>query len=68
VSLAEHNEAIVGTSSLTMLEEVTQRLARSPDQNCQNLAEEVCSWVPEGISIQPEKKQSEKGKEWVPVN
>lgn len=67
VSQAEHNEAIIGTSSLTVLEELTNQLAKSPDDQCKNSAEEVCSWVPEGISIQPEKKPSEKGKGWVPA-
>jgi hypothetical protein len=66
VSQAEHNEAIIGASSLTGLEQLTQRLGVNPDENCRNSTDEVCSWVPEGISVQPEKKPN-KSKEWIPA-
>jgi hypothetical protein len=66
VSQAEHNEAIIGASSLVGLEQLTQRVGANPEENCRNSADEVCSWVPEGISIQPEKKPN-KGREWVPA-
>jgi hypothetical protein len=66
VSKAEHNEAIIAASSLEGIEELTQRVGANPDENCRNSAEEVCSWVPEGISVQPEKKPN-KSKEWVPA-
>jgi hypothetical protein len=66
VSQAEHNEAIIGASSLAKLEQLTQRLEANPEENCRDSAEEVCSWVPEGISVQPEKKPN-KNKEWIPA-
>ena len=61
---AEHNEAIVGTSSLAALDELTQGIEASPDENCRNSIEAVCSWVPEGISVQPERKSN---REWLPA-
>ena len=66
VSQAEHNEAILGASSLAGLEQLTQRLGANPDENCRNSNGEVCSWVPEGISVQPEKKPNT-SKEWIPA-
>ena len=66
VSQAEHNEAIIAASSLEGLEQLTQRVAANPDENCRNSTNEVCSWVPEGISVQPEKKPN-KSKEWIPA-
>lgn len=66
VSQAEHNEAIIAASSLQGIEELAQRVGTNPDENCRNSAEEVCFWVPEGISVQPEKKRN-KSKEWVPA-
>jgi hypothetical protein len=66
VSQAEHNEAIIGAASLAELEQLTQRVAANPDDDCGNSTNEVCSWVPEGISVQPEKKPN-KSKEWIPA-
>jgi len=66
VSRAEHDEAIIAATSLASLEQLTQRLEENPDEHCRKSTDEVCSWVPEGISVQPEKK-SNKSKQWVPA-
>jgi hypothetical protein len=67
VSQPEHNEAMIGASSLLAgLEQLTQKLTANPDENCRNSIGEVCSWMPEGISVQPEKKTN-KSKDWVPA-
>lgn len=66
VSQTEHNQAIIGATSLAALEQLTKKVEINPDGNCRNSTGEVCSWVPEGISVQPEKKPN-KGKEWIPA-
>jgi hypothetical protein len=65
VSPSEHNEAILGASSLPNLDLLTRTMESSPADNCKIQPEGSCSWVPEGISVQAEKK-GPKGA-WVPA-
>ena len=63
-SRTEHDEAILGASSPSDLDVLTRRVESSPAENCKVQAEGVCSWVPEGIGVQIERRN---GKNWVPV-
>ena len=64
VSQTEHDQAILGASSLEALEVLTQKVEFRPAENCKMQPEGICSWVPSGISIQAEKKT---GKKWIPA-
>ena len=65
VSQIEHDQAILGASSLQDLETLTQRVESSPAETCKTQREGICLWVPGGISVQAEKKT---GKQWVPAS
>jgi hypothetical protein len=65
VSPSEHNEAILGASSLPNLDLSTRTVESSPADNCKIQPEGSCSWVPEGISVQAEKKSPNGA--WVPA-
>ena len=67
VSQTEHDQAILGSSSLADLDALRRRVEESPAENCKIQPEGVCSWVPAGIAVQPEKKTSSSGKTWIPA-
>ena len=67
-SQTEHDQAILGASSLADLDTLMRRVESSPAENCKMQPEGFCSWVPDGISVQPEKKTVETGKTWVPAS
>jgi len=64
VSPSEHNAAVLSANSSEALNKLTNLVEESPAQNCGNQADATCSWIPEGISVQAEKKT---GKDWVPA-
>lgn len=64
VSHNEHDEAILGALSPAALDLLTQKLESSTAETCKAPAEGVCSWVPEGIGVQIERKN---GKNWIPA-
>jgi hypothetical protein len=66
-SQADHNQVILASSNLNELDALTQRVQANPAETCMKSAESFCSWVPEGISVQPEKLESARGKNWVPA-
>jgi hypothetical protein len=68
VSKTEHDQAILGASSLAELDTLTRRVEASPVENCKMQPEGICSWVPSGISVQPEKRTAETGKTWIPAS
>ena len=67
-SQTEHDQAILGASSLADLDTLMRRVESSPAENCKMQPEGFCSWVPDGISVQPEKKTVETDKTWVPAS
>ena len=67
VSQAEHDQAILGSPSLADLEALRKRVEDSPSENCKPQPAGVCSWVPAGIAVQPEKRISANGKTWIPA-
>jgi hypothetical protein len=66
VSPTEHDEATLGASSIANLDLLTNKVETNPAENCKTQAEGTCSWIPEGISVQPEKKNVE-SKAWTPA-
>ena len=64
VSPSEHNAAVLSANSSEALNKLTNLVEESPAQNCGNQGDAICSWIPEGISVQAEKKTS---KDWVPA-
>jgi hypothetical protein len=67
VSQTEHDQAILGSSSLADLDALRRKVEDSPAENCKVQPEGICSWVPAGIAVQPEKKTSSSGKTWIPA-
>lgn len=67
VSQADHNEAIIATSNLADLEDLTEKIEANPEMNCQRELQGICSWVPAGISVQPERREPQRSHQWVPA-
>lgn len=67
VSQADHDQVILAANDPGELDALTQRVQANPVENCTKSAESFCSWVPEGISVQPEKLESARRKNWVPA-
>lgn len=68
VSQTEHDQAILGSSSLADMDVLRQKVEASPAENCRIQPEGICAWVPGGIAVQPEKKTNSGGKAWIPVS
>ncbi len=64
VSAAEHDAVILAASSRENMEALTARVEADPSEACTASVQEICSWVPEGVSVQPERKR---GRKWVPA-
>ncbi len=64
VTPSEHDAVILAASSRAQMEGLTARVEASPSKACTESAQEVCSWVPEGVSVQPQKKR---GRKWIPA-
>ena len=67
LSQADHNEAIVAASNVTDLEDLTEKIQANPDMNCKPESQSTCSWVPAGISVQPERRNPQGRHHWVPA-
>jgi hypothetical protein len=67
VSQADHDMAIIAANDPTALDQITHDvvdLAR-----CEASSLGICTWVPAGVAVAPEKLAKVKGKsDWVPVN
>jgi len=66
-SETEHDQAILGSSSLADLDLLKREVEDSPAQKLQVQPQGVCTWVPAGIAVQPEKKASANGGVWIPA-
>jgi hypothetical protein len=67
VSAHDHNQGILAATSMRQLNALTRRVEASPDKYCKRSAEVLCSWVPRGMTAQPEKRYPEHHGRWVPV-
>lgn len=67
VSVADRNQAIVAASNLADLDALTQRVQTNPDSSCKIDQHSSCSWVPEGIAVQPERRKTGFSGKWVPA-
>jgi hypothetical protein len=66
-SETEHDQAILGSSSSADLDLLKRNVEDNPAQNCKIQPQGVCTWVPSGIAVQPEKKADTRGKAWIPA-
>jgi hypothetical protein len=66
-SETEHDAAVLAASSLAALEVLTPRVESSPSNNCTAQSEGLCSWIPEGVAVEPEKRDPQNGKRWIPA-
>jgi hypothetical protein len=64
LSPTEHDAVILAASTRERMEALTARVEDNPSQACTTSMQEVCSWVPEGVSVQPQRKH---GRKWVPA-
>lgn len=64
LSPTEHDAAILAASTREQMTGLTARVEANPSQACTESPDEVCSWVPVGVSVQPQKRQ---GHKWVPA-
>lgn len=64
VSQADHNQAILAAPTLQQLDSLMRAVENDPMENCKVHEQEFCSWVPDGVSVQPEKKS---GRIWGPA-
>jgi len=67
LSQADHNEAILAAANVSDLEDLTEKLQANPEMNCRRETVSICSWVPIGISVQPERRDSQRRHQWVPA-
>jgi len=67
LSQADHNEAILAAANVSDLEDLTEKLQANPEMNCRHEAQSICSWVPIGISVQPERRDPQGSHQWVPA-
>ena len=68
VSAADHNMAVIAANDPDSLKDLTRRVLAHPEEACNNEADNFCSWVPAGISVQPEARRVVDGvKQWVAV-
>jgi hypothetical protein len=67
LSQADHNEAIIAAANVADLEDLTDKLQAGPETNCKRESQSICSWVPVGISVQPERRESSHSPNWVPA-
>jgi len=67
VSRADHNQAILVAASLDDLNRLTQQVESDPAKYCGSQWESHCTWVPEGISVQAERRDPAHRKNWIPV-
>jgi len=68
LSQADHNEAILAAANVSDLEDLTEKLQANPQMNCRRVAQSICSWVPVGISVQPQRRNPQRSHQWVPAN
>ena len=64
VTPSEHDAVILAASTREHLEALTARVEENPSQACTESADEICSWVPVGVSVQPQRRH---GRKWVPA-
>lgn len=62
VSRMDHNTVILAGDTKASVVATTNQLQADPDAGCQHTLHTYCSWVPEGIGIQPENPP------WTPNN
>ena len=67
VSENDHDQAILAASSLATLDALTSKVESNPSPHCTTQPESVCLWIPEGIAVQPEKRDPKNNKVWIPA-
>jgi len=66
ISTADHDMAVVAADRLDRLNEFTRQIQTNPLEACKSGMQRFCSWIPSGISVNPEKPRIVNGApEWV---
>jgi hypothetical protein len=63
-SATDHDAVILGAPSLRTLEDLTVSVEANPMQGCALPVHGSCSWIPQGISVQPERRADGS---WIPA-
>ncbi len=58
VSQADHDMAVVAARDIDRLDALTLRVQANPGEGCLNGLDGFCSWVPQGIAVQPQVESS----------
>ncbi|HLV95996.1 MAG TPA: hypothetical protein VKS44_12450 [Candidatus Acidoferrales bacterium] len=67
VSKADHNQGILAAPSRERLIQATRGLEANPERNCRTEDDTLCFWIPQGIAVQPEKRDPKRRKHWIPA-
>jgi hypothetical protein len=67
VSSSDHNQAVLGATSMADLDAFTEHVEADPTANCKSEGESKCVWVPEGIAVRAEKRDSAHRNSWIPA-
>ncbi len=54
VSNADHNMAVLGSDDVDRLSALTKQVQDDPEAGCKNARRAYCSWVPQGVAVNPE--------------
>ncbi len=69
VSQADHNMAILGADDPKSLADLTNDVEDHPDTGCREGPRTYCFWVPQGIAVRAEKRETVEGRtDWIPVS
>jgi len=67
VSSADHDQGILAAPTMQRLEALTAEVQDDPEHNCAANPQSFCTWIPIGISVQPEARDPRHKKQWVPA-
>ncbi len=67
VSAHDHDQGILAATSVRWLNTLTRRVESDPEESCKRYARALCSWVPKGMTAQPQRRDTEHHDKWVPV-
>jgi hypothetical protein len=69
ISNADHDMAVVAANRPDRLDEFTHQVQANPSEACKSEERRYCSWIPNGISVNPERPRMVSGAtEWVPAS
>lgn len=67
VTASDHDQGIVAAPTMEQLEALTTKVQADPEHHCTASPQSFCSWVPVGIVVQPEERNPQHSKQWIPA-